>query len=79
LGAGLIGFVFKADQPASFGTNVTSKDIASELDAYADWKFNTNFTLSLVLAYGNPQAALEQGYGRTQNFSYGMFYLAYEY
>ena len=79
LGAGLIGFVFQADRPASFGPNVTSKSIASELDAYADWKFNSNFTVSFVLAYGNPQEALAQGYGRTQNFTYGMVYLAYSY
>ena len=79
LGAGLIGFLFKLDQPASFGPNVTSKSVASELDAYADWKFNSNFTMSFVLAYGNPQEALAQGYQRTQNFSYGMLYISYSY
>jgi len=79
LGTGLLGFVFQADQPASFGPNVTSRNIATELDAYADWKFNGNFSLSFVLAYGNPQAALAQGYGRTDNFSYGMMYVAYAY
>ena len=61
------------------GDNVTSKDIATELDAYADWKLNSNFTVSFVLAFGNPQTALAQGYGRTENFTYGMFYLAYAY
>jgi hypothetical protein len=79
LGAGLLGFVFQADQPASFGPGVTSKSIATELDAYADWKFNSNFTVSFVLAYGNPQDALAQGYDRTQNFTYGMMYVAYSY
>jgi len=79
LGTGFLGFVFQNDQPASFGPNVTSKSIASELDWYADWKFNSNFTASFVLAYGNPQEALAQGYGRTQNFTYGMSYLAYAY
>ena len=79
LGTGLIGVLFKLDQPASFGPNVTSKNIASELDAYADWKLNSNFTMSFVLAYGNPQEALAQGYQRTQNFSYGMLYLSYSY
>ena len=79
LGMGLLGFVFQNDQPASFGPGVTSKSIASEVDWYADWKFNANFTLSAVLAYGNPQEALSQGYGRTKNFSYGMMYVAYSY
>jgi len=79
LGTGLLGFVFQNDQPASFGPGVTSKDIASEIDWYADWKFNGNFTASFVLAYGNPNEALAQGYGRTKNFSYGMVYLAYSY
>ncbi len=32
LGTGFLGFVFQNDQPASFGPNVTSKNIASELD-----------------------------------------------
>jgi hypothetical protein len=79
LGTGLLGFVFQNDQPASFGPGVTSKDIASEVDWYADWKFNGNFTASFVLAYGNPNEALAQGYDRTKNFSYGMLYLAYSY
>jgi len=79
LGAGLIGYVFQADQPESFGENVTSKSIATELDAYADWKLNGNFTVSFVAAFGNPQEALAQGYGRTSNFTYGMVYLAYSY
>jgi hypothetical protein len=79
LGTGLIWFLFKLDQPASFGPNVTSKNVASELDAYADWKVNSNFTMSFVLAYGNPQEALAQGYQRTSNFSYGMVYLTYSY
>ena len=79
LGTGLIGWLFKLDQPASFGPNVTSKNVASELDAYADWKLNSNFTTSFVLAYGNPQEALAQGYQRTSNFTYGMAYLSYAY
>ena len=79
LGTGLLGFVFQNDKPASFGPGVTSKSIATELDWYADWKFNSNFTASFVLAYGNPGEALAQGYDRTKNFSYGMLYLAYAY
>ena len=77
LSGGLIGYSFRLDQPASFGSGVTSKNLAMELDAYADWKLNSNFTVSLVAAFANPQDAASQGYGRTSNFSYGMVYVAY--
>jgi len=76
---GLIGYAFRLDQPASFGPGVTSSNLATELDAYTDWKVNSNFTLSFVAAYAHPQDAASQGYGRTQNFTYGMIYVAYAY
>jgi alginate export protein len=79
LGAGLLGFVFRLDQPASFAPGVTSKDLATELDAYADWKVNSNFTLSFVAAFAHPQTAAEEGFGRTDDFTYGMIYVAYSY
>ena len=79
LGTGLIGYLFRNDHPESFGPGVTSKNIASEVDAYADWKVNRNFSLSFILAYGNPQEALAQGYQRTQTFTYGMAYVTYSY
>ena len=77
LGGGLIAYSFSLDQPATFGAGVTSKSLATELDAYTDWKVNSNFTISFVAAYANPGTAAEQGYGRTSNFSYGMIYVAY--
>jgi hypothetical protein len=77
LGAGLIGFAFLADQPVSFGS--TSDKIATELDAYADWQINSNFLASFVVAFGNPQEAIEEAVGRTDNFTYGMVYLSYSY
>jgi hypothetical protein len=77
VGAGLIGYSFKLDKlPASV---VTSKDIASELDAYTDWQVNKNFLLSFVGAFANPQKAAEQAYGRTSDIWYGMVYVAYSY
>ena len=79
LGTGLIWFLFKLDQPGSFAPGVTSKDIAGEVDAYAEWEVNSNFTMSFVLAYGNPPAAVAQAYQRTTNFRYGMLYLSYSY
>jgi hypothetical protein len=76
---GIIGYAFRNDQPATFGTNVTSHDIAAEVDGYVDWKINHNFTASFVLAYADPRAALEQGFQRTEKLTYGMAYLAYSF
>jgi hypothetical protein len=79
LSGGLIGYAFMADHPASFGPGVTSKNIATELDGYADWKVNSNFTISFLAAVAHPQEAVTQGYDRTKNFVYGMLYIAYAY
>ena len=79
LSGGLMGFVFQLDQPASFAPGVTSEDLATELDAYADWKVNSNFVVSFVAAFAHPQEAAEQGFGRTDDFTYGMIYVGYSY
>jgi len=79
VGLGLIGYIFRLDQPATFAPGVTSKSIANELDAYLDWKVNGNFTISWVAAFAHPQEAATQGFGRTSNFTYGMMYVAYSY
>ena len=77
--AGLIAFDFRLDQPASFAPGVTSNHVATELDAYCDWKVNGNFLVSFLAAYASPHEAAEQGYGRTSNFTYGMIYVAYSF
>ena len=79
IGTGLIFFNFNLDQPASFAPGVTAKDVANELDWYLDWKINENFTASFVAVYGDPGKAVQQGFDRTKNFTYGMVYLAYAY
>ena len=53
--------------------------MAFETDWYMDWKINDNFTLSVVGAFADPGKVVEQLYGRTKNFAYGMVYLAYSY
>jgi len=58
---------------------VTSHDIGAEVDGYADWKINSHFTASFVLAYADPHTALKEGFQRTQSLSYGMAYLTYSY
>jgi hypothetical protein len=77
LGGGLIFYRFFADQPASYGTGTTSRDIAFEVDAYADWKLNQNFTISFVGGFADPGEAVRQTSGRTTNFGLGMLYFAY--
>jgi hypothetical protein len=77
IGFGLIGYQFLLDRPESFAPGVTSDDVASEVDAYLDWKINGNFTASFVLAYAEPHEAIEQGFARTDAMRYGMVYLAY--
>ena len=76
---GLIGYLFRLDQPASFAPGVTSEDLATELDAYVDWSLNDNIIVSFVAAWADQHEAAEQGFDRTSNFSYGMIYFAYSY
>jgi hypothetical protein len=79
VGTGFIAYFFQLDKPAALGPGVTSKDVATELDWYCDWKANSNFTLSFIAAYANPGAAAEQAFNRTQDFVYGMVSVAYAY
>jgi hypothetical protein len=76
LSAGLFGYVFTLDQP----TATNAKDVATEIDAYADWSVNSNFIVSFVAALAHPQAVANQPpYNRTSNLTYGMIYVAYAY
>jgi len=83
LGTGLIFYKFLLDNPAALaaavGLPVTSSDVATELDLYADWKINAHFTLSLIAAWAHPGDAVAQAFARTQDFWYGMAFLAYSY
>ena len=79
LSTGLIYYNFLLDNPAAAGENVTSDNVANELDWYADWAINDNFMLSLVLAVADPNHAMKQSTGRSDTFTYGMVYLAYSF
>jgi hypothetical protein len=76
---GLMFFKFIIDQPTSYGPDVTSSDAAFEIDAYADWTLNANFTVSFLGAYADPGKAVQQATGRTKNFAYGMIYVGYSF
>jgi hypothetical protein len=79
IGAGLLFYKLLADRAEAVDPGLTSRDVAFEMDGYVDWKLNANFTLSLVGAFADPGGLVEQLYGRTKTFTYGMVYLAYSY
>jgi hypothetical protein len=79
VGAGLIAYLFRLQQPAALDPLVSSKDVAFELDAYCDWELHDAWTLSVVAAFAEPGTAVEQAFGRTRTFVYGMAYLSYSY
>jgi hypothetical protein len=79
VGGGLMFYKFTLDQPRALRPTVNSPDLATEFDAYLDWKINGNFTASFLGAFASPGAAAQQAFNRTKNFSYGMVYLAYSY
>jgi hypothetical protein len=79
ISGGLMFFKFRLDHPASFAPEVTSDDVAFEVDAYTDWKLNSNFTVSLIGAFADPGRAVSQFSGRTKNFVYGMVYIGYSF
>ena len=79
IGTGLLFFKFDLDQPGSYASGVSDKGLAFEADWYLDWKIHPNITASIVAAYADPGAAVQQAHGRTKNFAYGMVYVAYSY
>ena len=79
IGSGVIYYDFRLDKPAAYGPTVTDNHAATEIDWYTDWKLNSNILVSFVLAFGNPGKAVEQSSGRTENFRYGMVYIAYSF
>ena len=79
LSGGLLFYNFTLDHPQALGPTVTDKQAAHELDVYADWKLNDNFTLSFLGAFADPGKAVQQFSGRTKNFAYGMVYVAYSF
>jgi len=79
LDGGVIFYEFTLPQPASYAPGVTDSHLAFEMDAYADWKINGNFTVTFVGAFANPGTAVQQSINRTKNFIYGMVFLAYSY
>ncbi len=55
ISTGLILYDFQLDKPASLGPQVTSDEVAYELDWYMEWSVNDNFSLSFVAAIRGPR------------------------
>jgi hypothetical protein len=79
ISTGLIFYDFLLDEPESLGPQVTSDDVAQELDWYMDWSVNDNVLISFVAAVAEPGDAIEQSSGRTDTFWYGMIFAAYSF
>jgi hypothetical protein len=79
LEGGLIFYKFSFDQPRAVGPDVTESDAAFEIDAYADWELNDNFTISMLAAFADPGKAVQQATGRTKHLTYGMVYVGYSF
>jgi hypothetical protein len=79
LGTGLMFFKFLLDHPGTYAPGVTDRNLAFELDAYADWTINRHFTASFVAAYAKPHEAIRQAIERSESFQYGMVFLVYSY
>jgi hypothetical protein len=79
LEGGVIFYKFGFDQPQSVGPDVTESDAGVEIDVYADWKLNDNFTVSLLGAFADPGTAVQQATGRTKNLTYGMINVGYSF
>jgi hypothetical protein len=79
VGGGLIFYRFLLDRPEAFGPDVTEKDVAFEVDLYVDWQVSANVSLSMVGAFADPGASVQQASGRTKDFGYGMVYLGYSF
>ena len=79
IGVGLMLYRFIFDQSVIFASGVMVRNLVFEADLYADWKLNSNFTASFILAFTNPDAATAQAFDRTRNFRYGIVFFAYSY
>ncbi len=76
---GLILYDFLLDHPSALGAQVTSDEVAQELDWYMDWSPNDHWAFSFVAAIAEPGDAIEQSSARTDTFYYGMIFAAYSF
>ena len=80
IGGGLIFYDFRhrsAEGASARPSRTTTPH--SKAIVYVDWKLTRNLMMSVVTAFADPGAAVQQLTGRTKNFTYGMVYVAYSY
>lgn len=68
LGVGALYYSFDLDVPSYFGTPVTSRDFADELNLYLDWTLNEQVTLSLAWGIALPGKAAREVFGDGERF-----------
>jgi hypothetical protein len=66
LGVGLIYYHFDLDKQNYFGTPVTSRNFADEVNLYADWTISENVFISGVAGMAFSGKAAEQAFGNDQ-------------
>ena len=76
IGTGLIFFDYRLDQPGSYQGGVSSDRLGREINFYLDWEAWKMVSVSLVLAYNQPGAAVKEAFDRDKPFEYVMIYLS---
>ena len=72
-GAGLIYYHFDLDKANYFGTPVSSKSFADELNAYAEWTVNENLYLAGVAGFAVPDTAAKETFGNKTNWIFEVY------
>lgn len=67
VGVGAIYYHFDLDKNNYFGTPVTSKDFADEVNFYVDWTVNDNIYIGAVAAAAFPDSGAKQAFGDNDN------------
>ena len=63
ISAGLIYYHFELDKKNYFGTSVTDKNFADELNAYVEWAVNDNLFVAAIAGFAVPNSAAKQAIG----------------
>ncbi len=67
VGIGAIYYHFDLDKNNYFGTPVTSRDFADEINFYIDWTLNDNVYIGAVAAAAFPGSGAKQAFGDNKN------------
>ncbi len=65
---GAIYFHFDLAEKNYFGTEVSNRDFADEVDLYTDWKINDNLSVGAVYGVAFPGDAAKEAFGSNDNY-----------